>query len=169
VYLDEFLYGGDDIEDDLEYILFNAVASTIPKYQTFKLLRWVQLFNPFCGFGWNFVCRWWHWILFTVSWCRESVHISSSQHFCYLHSGVILLYLHFNESVGILFNPLRPSGNYMNHPLWQSVMLNFVFIGFVWFSLQTAIISLNSVNQLIFVMVKYGVLFEVRTEFLNNI
>jgi hypothetical protein len=34
---------------------------------------------------------------------------------------------------------------------------------------KTAIISLNSVNQLIFVMVKCGVLFEVRTEFLNNI
>jgi hypothetical protein len=31
------------------------------------------------------------------------------------------------------------------------------------------IISLNSVNQLIFVMVKRGVLFEVRTEFLNII
>jgi hypothetical protein len=31
------------------------------------------------------------------------------------------------------------------------------------------IISLNSVNQLLFVMVKCGVLFEVRTEFLNNI
>jgi hypothetical protein len=31
------------------------------------------------------------------------------------------------------------------------------------------IISLNSVNQLIFVMVKCGVLFEVRTESLNNI
>jgi hypothetical protein len=30
-------------------------------------------------------------------------------------------------------------------------------------------IILNSVNQLIFVMVKYGVLFEVRTGFLNNI
>jgi hypothetical protein len=29
--------------------------------------------------------------------------------------------------------------------------------------------SLNSVNQLIFVMVKYGVLFEVRTESLNII
>jgi hypothetical protein len=29
--------------------------------------------------------------------------------------------------------------------------------------------QLNSINQLIFVMVKYGVLFEVRTEFLNNI
>jgi hypothetical protein len=37
------------------------------------------------------------------------------------------------------------------------------------FSVQTGIISLNSINQLIFVMVKYGVLFEVRTEFLNNI
>jgi hypothetical protein len=33
----------------------------------------------------------------------------------------------------------------------------------------TVIISLNGVNQLIFVMVKYGVLFEVRTGFLNNI
>jgi hypothetical protein len=32
-----------------------------------------------------------------------------------------------------------------------------------------AIISLNGVNQLIFVMVKFGVLFEVRTEFLNII
>jgi hypothetical protein len=31
------------------------------------------------------------------------------------------------------------------------------------------IISLNSVNPLIFVMVKCGVLFEVRTEFLNII
>jgi hypothetical protein len=31
------------------------------------------------------------------------------------------------------------------------------------------IISLNSVNKLICVMVKCGVLFEVRTEFLNNI
>jgi hypothetical protein len=32
-----------------------------------------------------------------------------------------------------------------------------------------SITSLNSVNQLIVVMVKCGVLFEVRTEFLNNI
>jgi hypothetical protein len=31
------------------------------------------------------------------------------------------------------------------------------------------ILNLNSVNRLIFVMVKYRVLFEVRTEFLNNI
>jgi hypothetical protein len=30
-------------------------------------------------------------------------------------------------------------------------------------------LNLNSVNQLIFVIVKYGVLFEVRTGFLNNI
>jgi hypothetical protein len=30
-------------------------------------------------------------------------------------------------------------------------------------------LNLNSVKQLIFVMVKCGVLFEVRTEFLNNI
>jgi hypothetical protein len=34
-----------------------------------------------------------------------------------------------------VINPLRPSGSYINHLLWQSVMLHFVFIGFVWFSL----------------------------------
>jgi hypothetical protein len=35
--------------------------------------------------------------------------------------------------------------------------------------METAIIYLNSVNQLIFVMVKCGVFFAVRTQFLNNI
>jgi D-alanyl-lipoteichoic acid acyltransferase DltB (MBOAT superfamily) len=70
-------------------------------------------------------------------------------------------------SMTFVFNSLKTSGNYMYHLLYQSVTLHFVFMGFVWFSLQTAIISLNNVNQLIFVMVKCGVLFEVRTEFLN--
>jgi hypothetical protein len=46
-------------------------------------------------------------------------------------------------------------------------MLCFVFLGFVCSSLQTAIISLNNINQLVFVMVTFGVLFEVRTELLN--
>jgi hypothetical protein len=43
--LDEMLYGGDDIEDDLYYILFSAVASTISKWRTFKLLSFVELLN----------------------------------------------------------------------------------------------------------------------------
>jgi hypothetical protein len=42
-------------------------------------------------------------------------------------------------------------------------------MGLVWCSLWTAIISLNSVNQMIFVMVKCSVFFAVRTEFLNII
>jgi hypothetical protein len=42
-------------------------------------------------------------------------------------------------------------------------------MGFVCFSLQTGIIFLNIINQFIPVMVKCGVLFEVRIEFLNNI
>jgi hypothetical protein len=42
-------------------------------------------------------------------------------------------------------------------------------MGQILFSVWTEIIFLYSVNQLIFVMVKCGVLFEVRTEFLNNI
>jgi hypothetical protein len=35
----------------------------------------------------------------------------------------------------VSLNPLRPRGNYMNNLLWQSVMLHFVFIGFLWFSM----------------------------------
>jgi hypothetical protein len=48
-------------------------------------------------------------------------------------------------------------------------MLLFVLTGFVCFSLLIAIIYVNSIHQLIFVMVKCGVLFEMRTEFLNTI
>jgi hypothetical protein len=43
--LDEILYGGDDTEDDLYSITLNSVPSTIPKWRTFKLLRWVILLN----------------------------------------------------------------------------------------------------------------------------
>jgi hypothetical protein len=42
-----------------------------------------------------------------------------------------------------------------------------VFARFACFSLQTATVSLNSVNRLIFVTVKCGVSFAVQTEFLN--
>jgi hypothetical protein len=43
--LDNILYGGDGIEYHLGYILFNPVASTIPKWRTYIFLRWVELFN----------------------------------------------------------------------------------------------------------------------------
>jgi hypothetical protein len=34
--------GGHAIEDDLDAVLSNPVPSTIPKWRTFKLLRWMQ-------------------------------------------------------------------------------------------------------------------------------
>jgi hypothetical protein len=40
-------------------------------------------------------------------------------------------------------------------------------MGPVWVSVQTVIITLNNINELIFVMVKCGVIFEVRNELLN--
>jgi hypothetical protein len=43
--LGEIFYGGDGIEDDLDYMLCNPAASSIQKWQTSKLLRWVQLLN----------------------------------------------------------------------------------------------------------------------------
>jgi hypothetical protein len=57
--LDEILYADDDIEDDLDSILFNPIASTISKWQTFKLLKRVPLLNRlvdldeilYCGNG----------------------------------------------------------------------------------------------------------------------
>jgi hypothetical protein len=57
----------------------------------------------------------------------------------------------------------------MYHMLYQSVTLQFVFVCLVRLSVQTAIIFLNSINQLIAVMVKCCVLFEVRSESLNII
>jgi hypothetical protein len=42
-------------------------------------------------------------------------------------------------------------------------------IMFVSIARSYSLLNLNNINQLIFVMVKCGVLFEVRTEFLNNI
>jgi hypothetical protein len=59
-------------------------------------------------------------------------------------------------------NPLKLSGKYMYHLLDQPVNLQFVFGFFM-------VLTVNSDNQLIFIMVKCGVLFEVRAEFLNDI
>jgi hypothetical protein len=41
----DILYGGDDTAGDLDAIFFNLVASSIPQWRTFKLLRWVHLLN----------------------------------------------------------------------------------------------------------------------------
>jgi hypothetical protein len=43
--LNEILYRGDDIEDDVDSILFNPVASTISQWRAFKPLRWAKLLN----------------------------------------------------------------------------------------------------------------------------
>jgi hypothetical protein len=48
--LDEILCGGDAIEDDLDSVPFNPVASIISKWRTLKLLRWTQLLNPLVYF-----------------------------------------------------------------------------------------------------------------------
>jgi hypothetical protein len=42
------------------------------------------------------------------------------------------------------------------------------FLNIIYKSLVLKGLNLNSVNQLIFVLLKFGVIFEVRTEFLNN-
>jgi hypothetical protein len=67
------------------------------------------------------------------------------------------------------FNPSESRGNYMYHLFYQPVSVHFVFMGLVRLSVHTTIFSLNNINQLIFVMVKYGVLFEVRIELLHII
>jgi hypothetical protein len=49
--LDEILYGGGDIGDDLDSFLFNAVASTIEKWQTFKTSEVGAAFELIGEFG----------------------------------------------------------------------------------------------------------------------
>jgi hypothetical protein len=48
VVVDEILYGGDDVEDDIDSPLLNLVASTILKWRTYKLVRCVQILMKFC-------------------------------------------------------------------------------------------------------------------------
>jgi hypothetical protein len=53
-------YGDNDIEDDLDIMLLNAIDSTIGKWRKFKLPRWAQrnpfiTFEPIGGFVRNFV------------------------------------------------------------------------------------------------------------------
>jgi hypothetical protein len=45
VNFDEILYVDDDIKGDLDSILLYPTAPTIPKWWTFKLLRWALLLN----------------------------------------------------------------------------------------------------------------------------
>jgi hypothetical protein len=45
VNLDEIMYGGDDVVDDIDSIRLNLLASTTPIWRTFKILRWVQLLS----------------------------------------------------------------------------------------------------------------------------
>jgi hypothetical protein len=45
--LDEILYRDDDIEGDIDSMIFNPVASIISRWRTFKLMRIVQLLNRF--------------------------------------------------------------------------------------------------------------------------
>jgi hypothetical protein len=54
--LNEILYGDDDIEGDLDPILFNSVVSTIPKWPTSKLLRWVLFLNGLVDLDENWYC-----------------------------------------------------------------------------------------------------------------
>jgi hypothetical protein len=46
-------------------------------------------------------------------------------------------------------NPLEHSGKYVYHLLQSALCPHCLFMGFIWFSKQTANISLNSINQLI--------------------
>jgi hypothetical protein len=45
VNLNEILYGGDGVNDDIDSILLNLIASTIPKWRTFNLLRRAHILN----------------------------------------------------------------------------------------------------------------------------
>jgi hypothetical protein len=65
-----------------------------------------------------------HWRLWTAG-TASCEHTGQWTQVCYWEH---LRYLQYDQA---RINPLRPSGNYMNHLLWKSVILHFVFIGFI--------------------------------------
>jgi uncharacterized membrane protein len=79
---------------------------------------------------------------------------------------------HWTEKPFFLFrtiNNIKSSGNYKYHWLLESIINTFVFMHLALFLVQTAIISVNSVKQLIFLIVNCDIISEVRTEFLSII
>jgi hypothetical protein len=61
--LDDILYGGDGIEANLDSITLNPVASTLSKWQTFKLLSWAQFLKCLVDIDQILYGTEWHWIL----------------------------------------------------------------------------------------------------------
>lgn len=66
------------------------------------------------------------------------------------------------------FITLKPSGNYMFQLLLNSKLWILYSCVFVWFSVQTGIISSNSINQLIFTMVRYLLSFLCGTDWVRK-
>jgi hypothetical protein len=63
--LDEILYGGDGIEYYLDYILFNPVASTIPKFCYFSMSDSCFVHDFIMSKKWllpEFICAVWLYI-----------------------------------------------------------------------------------------------------------
>jgi hypothetical protein len=76
-----------------------------------------------------------------------------------------MLITEIHQAASSLYGKLKKLTS--SHQLQQA--LRFLFMGFALLSVQTDVISLSSVSQLIFVMLKCCVFFAVRTEFLNII
>jgi hypothetical protein len=64
--LDEILYGDNDVEDDIDSLSLNPVASTIPKWRTLKLLRWCKFLND-----------WWIWMEFCMEVMQFKIYLYS--------------------------------------------------------------------------------------------
>jgi len=79
-------------------------------------------------------------------------------------------YLKKSEKRWFTVNPLQPSGNYMYRQLQHSQILrsaHTLFMYFVWIPEQTAIISIYSINWLVFITETESVYCAVRTGHLN--
>jgi hypothetical protein len=67
----------------------------------------------------------------------------------------------------VAFNPLEPSGNYVSPALKIKKSALFICVFHMILTVNSDYFSQNSINKLIFAMVKCGVFFAVRTGFLN--
>jgi hypothetical protein len=122
-------YGDHDIRAEPAIVLFNFIQVVIPTRRTLEVVRWDDE-HPIIHYISDY-----QYLLDKLARQVEVVFcvFVGLSTFVYHLLGYVTVTAVALSWMLTFFNPLRPSGNYMSHLLWQSVMLHFVFIGFVWF------------------------------------
>jgi hypothetical protein len=126
---------------------FSLASNRVQFHQVFfsqYMSLWILLFSSTDPVERNFLAIMWIFFFYSALhsqvtshetvYCISSVKNDVQRYRIWIisvrHSISLLNTISWQCGLYLCLYPLRPSGNYMNHLLWQSVMLHFAFIGF---------------------------------------